>query len=247
MSTKFPPWAARLVAALILLTAVPAQADLFQYCQDLLLPPRNAFTDGRVEAAFARIQEYWRTEFIERGWPYEPARLVLHSGVVDSACGALRNLGPIYCGLDTTVYIDLAYFTSEWIEMFGPPDLALLNYVLAHELGHHVQFNRRPHLFSGNHYTRSEMIALVPRVEMQADCLAGVYLHYAVKNGDVRKSVAQKAPDLAYGFGDDVMDLRSLGRGVQPKKTEWEHGSGVQRSTWLSLGLTSGDLTGCEP
>jgi hypothetical protein len=185
--------------------------------------------------------------FAARGGRYQPPRLVLFTGAVDSACGSADSaVGPFYCPVDSQVYLDLSFF-DELEKRFGAPGDFAQAYVIAHEVGHHVQnllgvssqvseAQRRGSREAGNE--------LSVRLELQADCFAGVWGKLAnrerdwLEPGDVEEGLAAAA-----AIGDDTLARRS-GGSAQPER--WTHGSSEMRGRWLRRGLESGDIDACD-
>jgi predicted metalloprotease len=203
--------------------------------------------------AFARTvladtEDTWDQVFARSGSRYEKPTLVLFSGAVQSACGMTSSaVGPFYCPADHKVYLDLSFFDELEQRFQAPGDFAQA-YVIAHEVGHHVQnlLGIADRITAAQHAARSEAEAnaLSVRLELQADCLAGVWAHHAhrernlLEPGDVEEGLGAAA-----AIGDDR--LQRLGQGyVQPES--WTHGSSEQRVLWLRRGMESGDLSACR-
>jgi uncharacterized protein len=188
----------------------------------------------------------WEGVFRERGARYQPPQLVLFDQAVRSACGLNSSaVGPFYCPLDSRVYLDLSFF-NELGRRFGAPGDFAAAYVIAHEVGHHVQ-----HLLGlGDQVQRlrqraseAESNELSVRMELQADCLAGVWGHYADQRQVIEPGDFEEGLRAAAAIGDDR--LQRMGQGyVQPES--WTHGSSEQRATWLRQGLTSGRIDSCD-
>jgi uncharacterized protein len=181
------------------------------------------------------------------GKRYEEPRLVLFTRAVQSACGlGSAAVGPFYCPLDQKVYLDLSFF-DELGRRFGAPGDFAQAYVIAHEVGHHVQnllgiaerVNRLQRQTS-----RGEGNALSVRMELQADCFAGVWGHHAKRDRNlIEAGDFEEGLRAASAIGDDR--LQHLSRGaVQPET--WTHGSSEQRVTWLRRGLEAGDPSACD-
>ncbi|MGE0640897.1 MAG: neutral zinc metallopeptidase [Thermoanaerobaculia bacterium] len=203
---------------------------------------------GRFAATIlASTEDVWTQVFAAEGQRYQPPTLVLFSDSVASACGmASAAMGPFYCPGDGKVYLDLSFFQLLAQRFQAPGDFAAA-YVIAHEVGHHVQ-----NLLGINEQvTRAqrgasaeEANALSVRLELQADCLAGVWGHHANKTrnllepGDVEEGLRAAA-----AIGDDMMQ-RQAGARVQPES--WTHGSSEMRVQWLKQGLTTGDSDQCD-
>jgi uncharacterized protein len=203
---------------------------------------------GRFAAVvLGSTEDAWSQVFADRNGRYAPPRLVLFSGAVESACGfAEAAVGPFYCPADSQVYLDLDFF-DELEQRFGAPGDFAQAYVIAHEVGHHVQnllgVSTR---ISGMQRRASREAAneLSVRLELQADCFAGVWGNIANRSrdwlepGDVEEGLAAAA-----AIGDDTLQRRSGGT-VQPES--WTHGSSQMRGRWLRRGLESGDLDACD-
>jgi len=181
------------------------------------------------------------------GPQYEDPRLVLFTGGVHSACGTTSSaVGPFYCPSDHKVYLDLSFFNEMARRLGAPGDFAQA-YVIAHEVGHHVQnvmgiaekvtrLQRQASEREGN--------ALSVRMELQADCFAGVWGHHAKRERNlIEPGDFEAGLKAAAAIGDDR--LQKMGQGyVQPES--WTHGSSEQRMTWLRKGLETGDLKACD-
>jgi predicted metalloprotease len=201
----------------------------------------NTRDDCRIVGFVNSIQSFWSEAL--RG--YEPARTRFFDGSIQTGCGpATSEVGPFYCPVDRYVYIDLGFFDqlqSDFGAQGGPLAEA---YVLAHEYGHHVQ-NLLGDLRNAERGGTGPQSGAV-RVELQADCYAGLWTRNAVRTGFIedltREDIAQ-ALDAAAAVGDDRIQERIQGR-VTPES--WTHGSSEQRRTWFVRGLTSGNLDGCN-
>jgi predicted metalloprotease len=203
---------------------------------------------GRFAAVvLASTEDAWSQVFAERNARYEAPRLVLFSGAVQSACGfAEAAVGPFYCPPDSQVYLDLTFF-DELDRRFGAPGDFARAYVIAHEVGHHVQNQLG---ISSKVRSLQQRVSgedanqLSVQLELQADCLAGVWGHIAnrerqwLEPGDVEEGLAAAA-----AIGDDTLQRRAGGT-VQPES--WTHGSSQMRGRWLRRGLDSGDIDACD-
>ena len=191
------------------------------------------------------VQKSWTTEFDTEGKTYRHAHLVLFRDATYSGCGSAEaSTGPFYCPADQKVYIDLSFWNE--LRQFGgsTADFAQA-YVIAHELGHHVQNL----LGTETKVTRlmrsepSEKNHLSVDLELQADCYAGVWAHDAQARGIVQTGDVDAALSAAAAVGDDHLQKMS-GRAVSPEN--WTHGSSAQRKMWFNRGFTSGDRGSCE-
>ncbi len=200
-----------------------------------------------VAVVLADTEDVWADLFRASGRAYEPATLVLFSDGVSSACGYnSAAVGPFYCPADRNVYIDLGFF-DELDRRFGAPGDFAQAYVIAHEVGHHVQnllgISADAHrLRSRAGRERANDISV--RQELQADCFAGVWAHHAqarwqiLEAGDVEEGLG-----AASAIGDDRLQ-REAGRRVQPES--WTHGSSEMRVRWFRRGLDSGQPGACD-
>lgn len=203
---------------------------------------------GRFAAiVLADTEDTWRALLPRMGRNYEDPRLVLFTGAVRSACGTASSaVGPFYCPVDHKVYLDLSFF-RELAQRLGAPGDFAQAYVIAHEIGHHVQ-----NLIGiADKVTRlqqrsptAERNALSVRMELQADCFAGVWGYHAKRKRNlIEPGDFEEGLQAAAAIGDDR--LQKMGQGqVQPES--WTHGSSEQRMTWLRRGLESGDPSACD-
>jgi uncharacterized protein len=191
------------------------------------------------------VQAYWAREFGHHGRRFVPAQLVVFRRSVRSGCGlASSATGPFYCALDRRVYLDVGFFRQLAAEFRAPGDFAQA-YVIAHEIGHHVQN------VSGVMAQVSQAVAagvLEPRegsigVELQADCLAGVWGHSTYERGMLQRGDLEEGLRAAAAVGDDRIQARTTGR-VDPET--WTHGSSEQRLAWFLRGFESGDASACD-
>lgn len=192
----------------------------------------------------AGTEDVWTQLFSQMGREYEPPRLVLFSGSVQSGCGgATASTGPFYCSADQSVYIDLSFFRDMKRNLGADGDFAYA-YVIAHEVGHHVQYllgilDDAHQAMSRTSKTEANKISV--RLELQADFLAGVWAHHdnkmfnSLEDGDI-----EEALDAANKIGDDYLQKQAQGYTVPDS---FNHGTSAQRSRWLRKGLSTGDIT----
>jgi len=204
-------------------------------------PPASDETTKFVRRVLADTEDTWSTIFEQAGQRYQKPVLVLFSQSVDSPCGqASAATGPFYCPGDQKVYLDLSFF-RELAQRFGAPGDFAQAYVIAHEVGHHVQ-NLTGALSSGSGLSRRGANAQSVRQELQADCLAGVWGHAAAARNRLDPGDAEEGLRAAAAIGDDRLQQESTGRVVPDSFT---HGSSAQRVAALKQGLQSGDIGAC--
>ncbi|MGH9161367.1 MAG: KPN_02809 family neutral zinc metallopeptidase [Vicinamibacteraceae bacterium] len=212
-------------------------------------PPADDKASQFIRAVLGSTEDVWGGLFQQMGQRYAAPRLVLFSDGVSSACGMTSSaVGPFYCPPDQQVYIDLSFY-RDLAQRFGAPGDFAQAYVVAHEVGHHVQnllgtagrvdkLRRESGEVAGNQ--------LSVRQELQADCFAGVWGHHVARatsglqleEGDVEEGLAAAA-----AIGDDRMQRQSQGE-VTPET--WTHGSSEQRASWLRRGMSSGRVADCD-
>lgn len=230
---------------------------------DVLLSNAGSFTSGESQTAqnytpteeeeelarfstqiLAGTEDVWTKIFAQMGKEYEPPTLMLYTDAVRSACGdASASVGPFYCSADEKLYIDLSFFRDMRKTLGADGDFAYA-YVIAHEVGHHVQ-----HLLGTldeahsqmNRLSETEANNISVRIELQADFLAGVWAYHdnemfnSIEDGDL-----EEALDASMKIGDDYLQKRARGYSVPDSFT---HGTSAQRTRWLKKGLTTGDIT----
>lgn len=201
-----------------------------------------------VRSVLASTEDVWNVVYPQAfGHPYEDPKLVLFTDAVDSACGySQAAVGPFYCPEDHKVYIDLSFY-DELKNRFGAPGDFAQAYVIAHEVGHHIQalngVSDQVHALEARG-SRSQANALSVRMELQADCYAGVWGYHAqnmqklLEPGDL-----EEALNAASAIGDDRIQKETRGR-VSPDS--FTHGSSAQRVEWFRRGFESGDVRQCD-
>jgi uncharacterized protein len=192
-------------------------------------------------------QAMWASEFQQAGRQYQYARLNMFTGQVNTGCGAATSaVGPFYCPADGEVYIDLDFF-RELSDRFGAPGDFAQAYVIAHEIGHHVQ-----NLMGISDEVRQEQQAAGSqaeankwsvRLELQADCLAGVWAHSVYARGDLEPGDVEEGLAAAEAVGDDRIQEQA-GMSVNPET--WTHGSSAERQEWFNRGFESGESSECD-
>ena len=199
-----------------------------------------------VSFVLGDLEQTWGEVFAAQGARYTPPVLVLFTDATQSGCGVGQAaMGPFYCPADRKVYLDLSFF-AELDQRFGAPGDFAQAYVIAHEVGHHIQTltglsekvqSARRGLSEG------ESNALSVRQELQADCYAGVWGYYAAQREVLEPGDADEGMAAAAAIGDDRLQRQSQGRIVPESFT---HGSSEQRMTWLRRGMQSGQMQDCD-
>jgi len=192
------------------------------------------------------VQKVWTQELPKNGANYQHAHLVLYRDGIQSGCGnASSSMGPFYCPTDHKVYLDLGFF-DELKGRFGAPGEFAEAYVIAHELGHHVQntlgldSKLRQAQASGN---QGVFNATSVKFELQADCLAGVWAHSTDQRNLLEKGDVESAMRAAAAVGDDRLQKQATGR-IRPES--WTHGSSQQRVEWFTRGMKTGKVEACD-
>ena len=203
-------------------------------------------TSQFVAVVLAETEDTWNKIFQASGSTYEEPRLELYSGSANTACGfGTAAAGPFYCPNDRKVYLDLSFFDMMDQRLGAPGDFAQA-YVLAHEIGHHVQnltgVLGRFHE-AQTRVSQTEANAMSVRVELQADCYAGVWAHSAQSAGIVEDGDIDEALGAAAAVGDDVLQRRQQGY-VVPES--FNHGTAEQRAGWFKTGFKSGNPDDCD-
>lgn len=195
-----------------------------------------------ASVVLADTEVVWTQIFTDYGMTYEPAKMILYRDGTESGCGyANAQVGPFYCPLDQSVYIDLSFFTTMRTQLGAGGDFAMA-YVIAHEIGHHVQY------LTGvlddvqkakQGVTQVQANELNVRLELQADYLAGVWANHVQGMGYLEEGDIDEALNAAAAVGDDRIQEQATGR-VTPDN--FTHGTSEQRQRWFRKGFTTGDL-----
>jgi predicted metalloprotease len=210
-------------------------------------PPAEDEMARFVSLVLGDTEDTWRQIFAAGGKRYQDPKLVLYSGAIGSACGLGQEaMGPFYCPADQKVYIDLAFYQELRTRFHAPGDFAQA-YVIAHEIGHHVQnllgISDKVHSLQ-QRVGETKANQLSVRMELQADCLAGVWANHAdrarhiLEQGDIEEGL-----NAASAIGDDRLQKQARGR-VSPDS--FTHGSSEQRVRWFKRGMESGDMKQCD-
>ncbi|MDM0043819.1 neutral zinc metallopeptidase [Variovorax dokdonensis] len=210
-------------------------------------PPAEDREAQFVSVVLRNTEEVWSGVFRQAGATYQAPRLVLFRGYTQTACGAGQSaMGPFYCPGDKKVYIDLSFFDTLSRQLGAPGEFARA-YVIAHEVGHHVQDELG---ITGkvdqarSRMSQAQANAMSVRVELQADCFAGIWAHHSQQSkqwldaGDI-----EAAMNAAQKIGDDALQ-RSAGRAVVPDS--FTHGTSAQRQRWFGNGFRSGRVQDCD-
>ncbi len=210
-------------------------------------PPADDKMASFVSTVLADTEDVWKTVFTQGGSTYQEPRLVLFRGATATACGqGQAAMGPFYCPADQKVYIDLGFYETLQKKLGAPGDFAQA-YVIAHEVGHHVQnqlgITGKMDQMRGR-VSKTEYNAMSVRLELQADCFAGLWAHHAqraraiLEQGDV-----EEAMNAAAKIGDDALQ-RGNGGAIVPES--FTHGSSAQRARWFNTGLQQGSVKACD-
>ncbi len=197
-----------------------------------------------VSVVLADTEDVWGRQFAQMGKRYEEPKLVLFSGAVESACGhAQAAMGPFYCPADHKAYIDLSFYNDLKQRHNAPGDFAQA-YVIAHEIGHHVQnllgISDQVHQLRASGASETEVNQASVRLELQADFFAGVWAHHANKARQIlEQGDVEEALTAATAIGDDRLQKEGRGYVVPDSFT---HGTSAQRVRWFKKGLETGDF-----
>jgi uncharacterized protein len=209
-------------------------------------PPAGDKESEFLSVVLADLEDTWSRVLPAAGGQYQAPTLVLFNDVVQSACGSASSAtGPFYCPGDQKVYLDLSFF-RELDQRFGAPGDFAQAYVVAHEVGHHVQnllgMNDRV-ARAQRQVGEAQANALSVRLELQADCYAGIWGHHAERQQMLEPGDVDEGLQAAAAIGDDRLQRQSSGRIVPESFT---HGSAAQRAEWLRRGLGSGRVEDCD-
>jgi len=210
-------------------------------------PPANDALASFVSTVLADTEDVWGAVMKTGGVAYREPKLVLFRGAVGTACGTGQSaMGPFYCPGDQKVYIDLGFFDTLRSRMGAPGDFAQA-YVISHEVGHHVQnllgITGKVDGMRGR-VPEAQMNALSVRVELQADCFAGVWTHHSQRGkGWLDRGDVDEAMNAAAQIGDDMLQRKTQGTVVPESFT---HGTSQQRQNWFRRGLDSGSMVQCN-
>jgi predicted metalloprotease len=205
-------------------------------------------TGGRafLTAVFNDIQALWTREFADAGVQYIPARLTIFRYEVHTACGTQSaQVGPFYCGADHGVYLDIRFFDALSRQVGVHLGDFAQAYVIGHEVGHHVQLllGISHRVAAANQQDPAGTNARSVRVELQADCFAGVWMHSSYRRGEISDSAIADALNAAAVVGDDFQQRGATGT-ITPET--WTHGSSAQRQHWLTVGFEQGRPAACD-
>ncbi len=215
--------------------------------QPVTFSPEEEKLKEFMSVVLADTEDVWSTLFRGSGQQYRQPKLVLFSGAVESACGfAEAAMGPFYCPGDQKLYLDMSFFNDLAQRHDAPGDFAQA-YVLAHEVGHHVQTLlgvSEQVQAARQHAGEAEGNAMQVKMELQADCFAGVWAHHANKTRQILEpGDTEEALAAAAGVGDDRLQRQARGYVVPESFT---HGSSAQRMQWFKRGMQSGDPGQCD-
>jgi predicted metalloprotease len=211
-------------------------------------PPSSAASGTRafLRRVFDDAEAMWRAQFERAGMTYRPARLTIFDHTVHTACGTQTGaVGPFYCPASFGVYLDTRFFAALSQKVGVRIGDFAQAYVVAHELGHHVQtlLGITAQVAIADRRDPAGRNARSVRSELQADCFAGVWMRSAYKQGDVFDADLQDAINAATVVGDDFLSNAS---GASRPPEQWTHGSSAQRRQWLKTGFREGDPSACD-
>ncbi|MGF7452736.1 KPN_02809 family neutral zinc metallopeptidase [Pasteurella bettyae] len=205
----------------------------------------EATLNSLSRVVLADTENTWQTYFSRNGQTYQAPTMVLYTGATRTSCGTGQAaMGPFYCPNDHMVYLDLSFY-NDMKHQLGASGDAAFAYVIAHEVGHHVQnlLGILPKISRLQQTNRSQANQLSVQLELQADCFAGIWAYQAVKNNVLDTTDIEKAFNAAESVGDDRLQKQSQGYVVPDSFT---HGTSQQRLAWFKRGLQTGDPTQCN-
>ncbi len=229
-----------------LITGEPISNHSSQQAQNRTISPQEAQLADFTSVMLASTEDVWQTEFKKLGKQYQQPKLVIYRNGTSTACGQGKAfMGPFYCPADNKVYIDLSFYNDMKTKLGAGGEFAQ-GYVVAHEIGHHVQ-----HLLGIERQVRKlqqgvstkEANKLSVKLELQADCFAGVWGHNMDKEGILDDGDLQSALNAAQAIGDDRLQQQSQGRVIPDSFT---HGTSQQRYFWFKKGFETGDINSCN-
>lgn len=224
---------------------IPQQAQTqHQIPQDI--SPQEARMADFTAAALGMTEDLWQTEFKQAGQQYQAPKLVLYSGQTSTACGyGQAAMGPFYCPADYKVYIDLSFYNDMKRNLGGGGDFAQ-GYVIAHEVGHHIQnllgINQKVREVQSR-VSQKQANQLSVKQELQADCFAGIWGKYVKDKGLMEVGDFESAMNTASAIGDDRLQQQNGGRVVPDSFT---HGTSKERQAWFNKGFTTGSIQACN-
>ncbi len=219
--------------------------------QQQVQQPRSISPNDDESAKFTSVilgttEDTWSQIFQQMGKTYQKPKLVMYRGATRTGCGTGQSvMGPFYCPADQTVYIDLSFYDEMKSKLGAGGDFAQ-GYVIAHEVGHHVQklLGIEPKVRQlQQNASQAQVNALSVKLELQADCFAGVWGHSMQQQGVLEEGDLKEALDAAQAIGDDRLQQQSQGRVVPDSFT---HGTSEQRYTWFKRGFDSGNPSQCD-
>lgn len=229
-----------------LLNQIPQDSVQVEQNNPVQTSPQEEAQKKFVSIVLATTEDSWRETFRRSGIQYRDPKLVLYRGQTSTACGqGSAAAGPFYCPGDQKLYLDFAFFDELKNEFKAPGDFAQA-YVIAHEVGHHVQnllgtMDKVQALQQRVGEAQSNQLSV--RLELQADCYAGVWANYVQKQGKLEVGDAEEAIRAAAAVGDDMIQKRMQGYVIPESFT---HGSAKERMTWFANGFKTGDARQCN-
>ncbi|QIC15888.1 neutral zinc metallopeptidase [Providencia vermicola] len=229
-----------------LITGEPISNPSSQQAQKRAISPQEEQLADFTSVMLASTEDIWQSEFKKLGKQYQQPKLVIYRNGTSTACGQGKAfMGPFYCPADSKVYIDLSFYNDMKTKLGAGGEFAQ-GYVIAHEIGHHVQ-----HLLGVEQQVRrlqqgmstKEANKLSVKLELQADCFAGVWGHNMDKEGILDDGDLQSALNAAQAIGDDRLQQQSQGRVIPDSFT---HGTSQQRYFWFKKGFETGDINSCN-